>query len=204
MRRSADDAEQTRNEILRVARVAFAEHGYANTSTSTVAAAAGVTRGALYHHFDDKHSLFRSVFVKIVHQLNEAVLEAALAAPDPASGFRAACKACLDFMMRPDYRQIAMIDAPSVLGRIEWQTIDAGVGLNSMRTGLNQLEKIGLLRRPSTPALALLLFGALTEAGLTLARPNDFTPTQDEVLDTLLEIVIHDDAQAALVGRSER
>jgi AcrR family transcriptional regulator len=200
MRRSADDAEQTRNDILRAARAAFTEDGFANTSTSTVAAAAGVTRGALYHHFDDKHNLFRTVFVEVEHQLNESVIEAALAAPDPTSGFLAACKACLEFMTRPDYRQIAMIDAPSVLGRVEWQAIDAGIGLNSMRAGLNELERVGVLRRPSTPALAVLLFGALTEAGLTLARPNDFTPTQDELLDALLEIVIHDDARAALAA----
>ena len=73
VRRSAADAEETRRAILATARATFAEHGFAASSTSVIAAAAGVTRGALYHHFAGKPELFRAVFVEIEHELNDTV-----------------------------------------------------------------------------------------------------------------------------------
>ena len=187
VRRSAADAEQTRQAILAAARSSFAEHGFAAASTTAIAAAAGVTRGALYHHFAGKTDLFRAVFVEIEHELNETVVAAALAETGSLDAFVAGCAAWLDFAVRPDYQRIAVVDAPAVLGAVEWHEIDAGIGLASMEAGLAALAADGLLPRQPSRALAVLLFGALTDAGLALARGD--APSKRELLDEFVALV---------------
>lgn len=187
MRRTAAEAEQTRKSVLKAARESFAAHGFAGTSTTAITAAAGVTRGALYHHFTDKTDLFRSVFVEIEHELNETVLAAALAESDLLGAFVAGCAAWLDFAVRPDYQRIAVVEAPAVLGAAEWHAIDAGIGLASMEAGLAALAQEGVLPRRPSRALAVLLFGALTDAGLALARGDG--PTREELLEEFVTLV---------------
>jgi AcrR family transcriptional regulator len=187
VRRTAAEAERTRQAILATARASFAEHGFAAASTTSIATAAGVTRGALYHHFADKTELFRAVFVQLEHELNDTVVTAALAQTDSLKAFVAGCAAWLDFAVRSDYQRIATIDAPSVLGAVEWHEIDAGIGLASMEAGLAALARDGIVRKPPSRALAVLLFGALTDAGLALARGDG--PSKDELLAEFLDLV---------------
>ena len=80
-----------------------------------IAAAAGVSRGALYHHFPDKRALFETVFEDIERQLDTTVAEAALACGTAHDAVRTGARACLEFMQRPDYRRIAVIDGQAVL-----------------------------------------------------------------------------------------
>jgi AcrR family transcriptional regulator len=187
VRRSAADAEQTRRAILAAARSSFAEHGFAAASTTAIARAAGVTRGAVYHHFAGKSDLFREVFVEIEHELNESVVAAARAETDSLAAFIAGSAAWLDFAVRPDYQRIAVVDAPAVIGAAEWHEIDAGIGLVSMEAGLAALAADGVLSRPPSRALAVLLFGALTDAGLALARGDG--PAKGELLDEFVFLV---------------
>jgi AcrR family transcriptional regulator len=188
-RRTADDAEQTRQAIVGAAHDLFAAHGFAATSTAAVVEAAGVTRGALYHHFADKTDLFRAVFERLEHELNETIIASALAQTDARDAFVAGCGTMLDFMVRPDYHQIAVVDAPAVLGSSVWHAIDYSTGLLSLQMGLHALEKAGYLRVPNTPALAVAMFGALTEAGIVLSRAGEDTPTRDELLDAVVSLV---------------
>jgi AcrR family transcriptional regulator len=188
MRRTAAEAEETRRTVLQAAREAFVEHGYAAASTTAIARQAGVTRGALYHHFPDKSALFRAAFVAIEQELNDSVLEAARSATTTLEAFVAGCAAYLDFAVRPDWQRIAVVDAPAVLGAAEWHAIDAGIGLASMEAGLAALESEGLLDRPASPALAVLLFGALTDAGLALAR--DAALSREDLLAAFMSLVV--------------
>jgi AcrR family transcriptional regulator len=187
VRRTAAEAEQTRQAIVEAARDAFAAHGFAATSTTAIAADAGVTRGALYHHFADKTELFRAVFLEIEHELNETVVGAALAQTDSLSAFVAGCGAVLDFAARPDYQRIVVVDAPAVLGVAEWHAIDTAIGLSSMDAGLAALDRDGLLGWSRSPALTVLMFGALTEATLAVARGDG--PSRDELLDEFVALV---------------
>lgn len=169
-RRTAEDAAQTRRAIISAARDLFTEQGFAATATGDIVARAGVTRGALYHHFQDKADLFRAVFVDLEQELNDTVLAEAIAQPGPREAFLAGCRAWMAFATRPDYRRIATVDAPAVLGQEEWHAVDAAIGLASMTAGLRALHEAGLLAEPPDAALSILLFGALTEAGLAAAR----------------------------------
>ena len=187
VKRTAAEAARTRQAILTAARTSFAEHGFAGVSTTAIAGEAGVTRGALYHHFGDKHELFRAVFVAIEHELNDSVVAAARAESNSLAAFVAGCAAWLDFAVRPDYQRIAVVDAPAVLGAAEWHEIDAGIGLASMEAGLAALAADGVLSRSPSRSLAVLLFGALTDAGLSLARGDG--PTRGELLEEFVSLV---------------
>ena len=188
MKRTAEEAAETRKAIVEAARTLFAERGYAAVSTSEVVAAAGVTRGALYHHFGDKADLFRAVFLDLETELNETVAAEALGVDDAAGAFVAGCRAWMAFAARDDYRQIAVVDAPAVLGQEEWHATDTAIGLASMQGGLRALHRAGLLEAAPDRAMATVLFGALTEAGLAAAR-GDGDP--EELFDAFLRLVRH-------------
>ena len=172
-RRTAEDAAETRRAIVASARELFAEQGFAATATSDIVARAGVTRGALYHHFEDKADLFKAVFVDLEHELNDTVLASAAAERGARAAFMAGCRASMTFIARDDYRQIASVDAPAVLGHEQWHALDAAIGMASMEAGLGALHRAGLLEDEPDRPLAILLFGALTEAGLAAARGDE-------------------------------
>jgi hypothetical protein len=92
------------------------------------------------------------------------------------------------FMERPDYLQIAVVDAPAVLGPDEWHAVDAAIGLASMEAGLELLDAAGRLVVPRTRPLATVLFGALTEAGLAASRGDG---DADELFDAFRLLVEH-------------
>ncbi len=188
-RRTAEEAAQTREEILRAARELFTERGYAATSTRDVVEHTGVTRGALYHHFDDKTDLFRSVFVDLTEELNNTVASAALRHPDALDALRGACEAFLEFVVRPDYRQIAFIDGPAVLGLDEWQALDTEVGMASMQFALDALHQQGYLEEPAPHLLTVLLFGALTEAGMAMSRGDLGASGPQPLIDAFIRLV---------------
>src|SRR4051812_14577574 len=120
-RRTAEEAAITRTALLAVARRSFAEEGYAATTLDGLAGQAGVTRGAVHHHFGDKRALFVEVFEALEQELNDAIVRAALSAPpDPLQQMRAGCRAMFEFVGQPEYRQIALGDAPAVLGLLDW------------------------------------------------------------------------------------
>ncbi len=122
----AERASATRAALLAAARDLFATVGYAATGTETILAAAGVTRGALYHHFADKRALFAAV-CETLHVEAQAVIETdADAAPSAFDGLIAGCLGFLDFMVRPEVRRILILDAPSVLGWAAWNEMDLG------------------------------------------------------------------------------
>jgi len=189
-RRTAQDAARTRTAIVSAARDLFTSKGYAATGTNDVVILAGVTRGALYHHFTDKADLFRAVFIELVHELNDFVLSEAVGHDDLFEGFLAACRASMTFMGRPDYRQVALVDGPAVLGSTEWHALDASVGLGSMEAGLKILHRAGRLGQVPDRALAIVLFGALTEAGLAASRgdgdPDDLFGAFRRLMDLLV------------------
>jgi AcrR family transcriptional regulator len=77
----ASESAVTRDRILHVARETFAELGYAATTNKTLADAANVTTGAIYHYFDSKLDLYRAVNNE-VQELVYSQFEAAVDASD--------------------------------------------------------------------------------------------------------------------------
>lgn len=186
-RRTAAEAAQTRQTIVDTARAAFATDGYAAASTTQIATSAGVSRGALYHHFDDKAALFEAVFAEMVAEFDGTVTQAGATADTARGSVLAAARAALEFACRADYRQIAVTDGPAVLGLDRWHEIDGAQGLSSMQLGLELLAADGRLAVDVTPALTTAMFGALTELSLACGKGDLTVDDSLTAFETLLD-----------------
>jgi AcrR family transcriptional regulator len=183
--RRARQSAATRGAIVAAARRLFAEHGYAGVATEEIVREAGVTRGALYHHFRDKKDLFRAVYEAIEQQNAERIAKAALAETGPWEQQQAAVGAFLDTCLEPDVQRIALVDAPSVLGLEDWREIEARYGLALVRAGLQAVIEADLIEDQPVDPLAHLIFGALVEAGLLIARSDDRRAARVEVAESI-------------------
>ena len=183
--RKAEQSQATRTALLEAARELFSDPGYAAVSTEEIVQSAGVTRGALYHHFRDKRDLFAAVVEQVEQEVVERVAEAALGAGDPWEQQLAAIGAYLDVCLEPAVQRILLVDAPSVLGVAAWREIEATYGLGLVRAGLQRLMDAGLIEQQPVEPLAHLVLGALTEGGLLIARAEDRTSARREVGESL-------------------
>jgi AcrR family transcriptional regulator len=188
--RKAEQSEATRTELVRVARDLFANRGYAAVPTEEIVQRAGVTRGALYHHFKDKRALFGAVVEQMEQETAERIAAAALEQTDPWQVQITALNTFLDVCLDPAVQTILLIDAPSVLGPAEWREIEATYGLALVRMGLEGVMDAGLIEKQPVEPLAHLMLGALAEAGLMIARAEDQKLARREVgesVERLLE-----------------
>lgn len=172
-RRSRAESEATAARVLEVAARLFARDGYAQVGLETVAAEAGVTRGAVYHHYAGKPALFRAVVDRVQQTVAEAVATAADAADDAWSGLEAGCRAFLTASAAPDTRRVLLVDAPAVLGWAEWRAQDAAHSGRLLEEALTELAAAGTLGDHPAAATAALLSGAMNEAALWAAAAPD-------------------------------
>jgi AcrR family transcriptional regulator len=187
--RKAEQSEATRTALIDAARALFSERGYAAVSTEEIVQAAGVTRGALYHHFKDKQDLFTAVVEGVEQQTLERVAAAAVAETDPWEQQRVAVGAFLDTCLDPAVQRIVLTDAPSVLGLAAWREIEARYGLALVRAGLQMVMDAGLIEEQPIEPLAHMLLGAMAEAGLLIAHAEDAVAARQEVGDSLDRIL---------------
>ncbi len=172
-RTQAERREATRAALLEAARPLFAERGYEAVSSEEIVAAAGVTRGALYHHFDGKRGLFAAVFEEVEAELTASFDLSGLDAGDPLGVLLAAVDQFLDLSLDPQAQQIVLIDGPAVLGWEDWHEVERRYGLGLIEAGITAAIDAGQIPPLPVPELAVMVLGALTEAGLQLARAED-------------------------------
>ncbi|KAA1422818.1 TetR/AcrR family transcriptional regulator [Mumia zhuanghuii] len=153
----------------------FAERGYESVGLDDVAAAAGQTRGAVYHHFGSKRGLFLAALTQAQEAVAHVVAEAAAATTDPWDALVAGCHAFLDAAADDSVRRILLVDGPSVVGWQEWRELDAVNSRRLLEEGLRELEAHGDLDDGSAAALAVTLSGAMNEAALWTAEAGGRT-----------------------------
>lgn len=149
-------------------------------STEQIVAAAGVTRGALYHHFRDRDDLFRAVFEDLEAELADE-LGPVLDGSEPGN----ALTAFLDVCERPEVRRIALTDAPAVLGWQEWRAIEMRHGLGMIVARMQELAGAGAPLAAPPTVLAPLLFSSTLEGALLIAAADDPERVRTEVEHTL-------------------
>ncbi len=176
-RTQAERRTTTRRALIDSARALFAEQGYLGVRLEAIVAHAGVTRGALYHHFADKDALFRAVVEEIEGELDGLVIGATRGAleggGDVLAAWLAGTDAYLDACLRLDVKQILLLDRPAVLGWESWHRLDAVHAVGEIEAGLTLLMEAGQMPpRPVRP-LAHLLHGATLEAALYVAAADD-------------------------------
>jgi AcrR family transcriptional regulator len=171
MRRSQQERrEASTAALLAAARRLFGVRSYAEVSSAALAAAAGLTTGAMYHHFEDKAGLFRAIFEGVEAELAAAVRKAAAGPGDPLVRLERGALAFLEAAREPHVRRIVLIDGPGVLGWDRWRSIDEKHHLRPLKAALIVAMRAGLVERRDPDALARLLMGALTEAALDGGR----------------------------------
>src|SRR6478609_4861566 len=187
----AERSEATRSALIAAARPLFAERGYAGVGTGEIVRAAGVTRGALYHHFAGKRELFAAVYERIESELSERIATEALeeGATAPLQAMRSGARMFLRACTVPEVQRIVLLDGPSVLGWDRWREIAAEHGLGLIEATLQAAVDAGAIRPQPVRPLAHVLMGALDEAAMLVARAEDPEAMRAEVggtLDSLL------------------
>ena len=172
-RTQAQRREGTRAALIGAGRKLFARDGYEAVSSEAVVAEAGVTRGALYHHFDGKRGLFAAVFEQIESELVGRFRLEELAGDDPLAALLGAVDQFLEISLESEIQRIALLDGPSVLGWDAWHEVEARYGLGLIEAALGAAMEAGAIRRLPVSELSLMLLGAMIEAALQLARADD-------------------------------
>jgi AcrR family transcriptional regulator len=184
-RTQAQRSGQTRAALIAAARRLFAERGYAEVGTEEIVREAGVTRGALYHHFDGKRELMRAVYEQLEEELSRQFAESVTPGAEPLQVLREGAETFLDQCLEREVQQIALLDAPAVLGWEEWREINARYALGLIEGVLRHGMEIGSIREQPARPLAHALIGALDEVAMLVARSDDPEATRAEVGATL-------------------
>jgi AcrR family transcriptional regulator len=189
-RTQAERTEATREALIAAARRLFTERGYENVGTEEIVRAAGVTRGALYHHFGDKASLLDAVYARIEAESTERVARVVLGSDlhSPLDAMKAGIEAFLEECAQPELRQIAHHAAPAVLGWERRREVGAANGLGLIEASLTAAIEAGEIREVPVKPTAHLLMGALDEAAMLLAR-DERPEARAEVTDVLVTLL---------------
>jgi AcrR family transcriptional regulator len=163
----------TRERIVQTARRLFTASGYEGTSTETVLQESGVSRGALYHHFENKQALFAAVLEAVEADIAKSTALAAANIEDPVEALRAGFDAFLGLACDPEVRQIVLIDAHSVVGWQKWREIDERHGFGRLKAGLKKIAATGRMRPDMVDIFAHMLLASLFEVAFLIARSPD-------------------------------
>jgi AcrR family transcriptional regulator len=182
-------ADATRATLLAVARELFGQRGYAEVGTEEIVERAGVTRGALYHHFDGKRELFRAVHEQLEREILDGIVGLMREANDPVEMLRIGLAAFLNMCTDRRITRISMVDAPTVLGWAAWREIGERHALGMISAALTAGMDAGLLRGQPVRPLALVLLGAVDEAALYIANAEDPDAARAEMEPVLLSLL---------------
>ncbi|TDQ14835.1 TetR family transcriptional regulator [Phyllobacterium brassicacearum] len=181
-RRRSEMMEETRARLIHAARKAFAEKGYAAASMDDLTAEAGLTRGALYHHFGDKRGLLLAVVNQIDAEMATRARAIGSLADNDWEGLLAEGVAYIEMALEPEVQRIVLLDGPAFLGdpsnwtsqnsclQATWQKVEA-------------LTAQGIIKHVDAEAAARLLNGAALNAALWIAASDD----QQDVLVKAIE-----------------
>ena len=172
---------ETRKKLIQVARRAFGEYGYAETSMDKLTAEAGLTRGALYHHFGDKKGLFAAVVDQIDSEMASSAQQHLEQPDDLWEGLMLEGRTYIQNALNPEFQRIVLRDGPAVLGDpAHWPSQNKC--LQSTRECVEQLLAEGRLKPVDALAAAVLLNGAAMNAALWVASSDDPAQVLSEAL----------------------
>ena len=189
-RTKAAQREATTAALIRAARELFAQRGYAAVGTEEIVQRAGVTRGALYHHFRaGKEELFKAVLIQVSAEVVQRVTQAAGQTDDAWEELVLGSEAFLDACATPEVQRIVLLDAPAVLDWDVRRAIDADYGLRLLEAALQNAMDAGRVVPGSASAMAQVLAGALDEAAMVVAQADDPAAARAEMSHTVRRLL---------------
>jgi AcrR family transcriptional regulator len=193
MNRNAERGRATREHLVDVATDLFAAEGYDATSIEAVMRAAGVSKGALYHHFPGKDALFEAVLDRTTERIEAALVEAATGLGSPAELVRVGCLTWIRLAVDPVVQQIMLIDAPAVLGWQRWRERDEANTLGTLRGALAHAAVQGVLDPRHVDVFAHALLATANELAIMIARadrPAEALGGAEDALAALLDRIL--------------
>ncbi len=184
-RSNKNRTEATRAALLKAARRLFCEKGYAETSTPEIVRAAGVTRGALYHHFEDKVALFRAVITEEYLAVADEITKSAKTIPGSAvDALKQGSRGYIKAMADKGRIRIMLRDGPAVLGQMELDKIDRETSADTLRQGLAEAMEAGEIKSLPVNALTVQLSALFDRAALAVSE-GDNPKDHLEILDAI-------------------
>lgn len=166
---------ETRAKLIAAGRHAFGTVGYAGSSMDDFTAGAGLTRGALYHHFGDKRGLLQAVMQQIDAEMTDRLNRISAGAPNRWQGFVEECVAYIEMALEPEIQRIMFRDGPALLGDVsQWPTTNGCI--TALSRSIERLKADGVMADIDTEAAARLINGASSHAALWIA--NSETPEE--------------------------
>jgi len=190
MRRNKEETTLTIQKLIEVARTHFTDRGYADAALEEIVQEAGLTRGALYHHFGNKKGLFQAVLDTVQKEVAERVETQAAKSGDVWEQLILGCRAFITAAVEPKNKRIMLVDGPAVLGWEEWRKMDEQNSMRLLREQLQFMQQQGELRQVAVDALTHMLSGAMNEAALWIAQAAEEEQAYEEsmiVISLLLE-----------------
>lgn len=179
----------TQGAIIEAASRLFGEQGFTATTVDHIAAAAGIAKGAVYHHFPNKEAVFEAVFETTSELLAQEVRAAARETPDPLEAMATGNAYYFAACAQGPRRQIILRDGPGVLGWERWREVDARYFSRMIPLTLSAAMEAGLMARQPVEPLATLILGAVTEAAMACAASDDPVRTAAETSFALNSIL---------------
>ena len=181
--------QQTAAHLVAIARKHFKTRGYSSTALEDIAKEAGMTRGAVYHHFDGKKGLFLAVFTDAQADIANRIIEVDKSGLPIWDRFISCNRIFLETCLDSDLQKIVLIDAPAVLGWDEWRKIDEAITLGILRSHLKELIDKGIIKPLPLEPLTHAISGANNEVLLWIAQSDDPKKAFDEALSIINEFL---------------
>lgn len=183
----AEAMAESRAKLIRAARKAFATQGYAAASMDELTASVGLTRGALYHNFEDKKGLLWAVVEQIDGEMADRLRMAREQAPTMWQGLLAEGSAYIEMALDPEIQRIMLLDGPAVLGDpSKWPGENACLEI-TMRT-IRSLIDEKVVKPVDVEAAGRLLNGAALSAALWVAAADDPKAVLGKAVDAFRQL----------------
>jgi AcrR family transcriptional regulator len=188
--KTAADADATRRSLIRAGSRLFSKRGFDDVAAEEIVAAAKVTRGALYHHFEGgKPGLFRAVVSQAMREVHARLTAAGAGATSPLKAFESGARAFLEACAEPGFQRILLIDAPRVLGWHDWRAMDLELGLGLLRRCLDAAVHFKQLQIPDVEMATHLIAGALIDGAMLLGKDPTDAALRRRIETTLFKLV---------------
>src|SRR5215470_2562695 len=189
-RTQVERSSATRQALLDAARRLFEQRGFDDVAAEEIVAEARVTRGALYHHFEDgKPGLFREVVREVMQEVHARLAAEGQRARTPLEALEQGMDTFLRICTEPGYRRVLLLDGPAVLGWYQWRSLDLEYGLGLLRRALEAAVARGQIEVADVEMTTHLLAGALVDAALLLGQGRDQRALHRRLRATLLRLV---------------
>ena len=182
-------SQQTIKLLVNIAREHFSRFGYADASLESITSEAGLTRGALYHHFKNKKHLFIAGVTEVQLEIADSIATQSQLVDDLWEQLIVGCIAFIQTAITEKNKRILLIDAPNVIEWREWKTIDNKNSSNLLLEHLQSLSKKGFLVEIEVSLISSMISGALDELALNIAESNLMLDVEKlyEIISTLVK-----------------